>query len=147
MSFANSIILHTSLDHDHQQQHLNNIAEKSVKLELEKWISKFDEKLSSLKKELQNEKNANAELKNKLGNIEEDVGKIKSELKRDCEWGPWSDWELCTSGQLTSGLTQSCDAGNQQRKRTVLTTPLFGEQCAGSEFDTRITPVSFNFFF
>ena len=111
-------------------------------MELEKWKSKFDEKLSLLQEELQNEKNANAELKKKLGNIEEDVGKIKSELKRDCEWGPWSDWELCTSGQLTSGLTLSCDAGNQQRKRTVLTTPLFGEQCVGSDFDTRITPVS-----
>ena len=63
-----------------------------MKLDLEIWISKFDEKLSSLQKELQNEKNANAELKRTLGNIEEDVGKIKSELKRDCEWGPWSAW-------------------------------------------------------
>ena len=34
-----------------------------MKLELEKWIFKFDEKLSSLQKELQNEKNANQELK------------------------------------------------------------------------------------
>ena len=197
-------------------KHIHNVLEKSVKLtlELEKWKSGFDEKLSSLEIELQNEKNANAELKKKLedhiqtngitlaellstmdakdksleeklekfvtekigdmetksssdakdkslkekletfvmekiGNLEtkssseakdklleEKLEKLNEELgktilKKDCEWGSWSDWEPCT---------QNCDGGNQQRKRLLLAPAQFGGQCTGSEFDIRIAP-------
>jgi len=56
----------------------------------------------------------------------EDIGKIKSELKRDCEWGAWSEWGPCT---------QNCNGGDQQRKRPLLAPALFGGQCTGSEID------------
>ena len=53
---------------------------------------------------------------------------LKLELKRNCKWGSWSNWEPCT---------QKCDGGTQQRKRALLLPARFGGQCLGSEFDTQ----------
>ena len=53
---------------------------------------------------------------------------LKLELKRNCKWGSWSNWEPCT---------QNCDGGTQQRKRALLLPARFGGQCLGSEVDTQ----------
>ena len=53
---------------------------------------------------------------------------LDKELKRNCKWGSWSNWEPCT---------QKCDGGTQQRKRALLLPARFGGQCLGSEVDTQ----------
>ena len=65
-----------------QSLNIHNVVEKSVKLtfELEKWKSEFNEKFSSLEIELQNEKDANADLKKKLEDRIETNGITLAEL-------------------------------------------------------------------
>ena len=99
-----------------------NMATKNIGELESKSFSRMDAKDQSLKETL--EEIINEE----LGEIEGEVGKIKLELKRDCQWGTWSDWEPCT---------QKCDGGTQQRKRPLLIPARFGGQCPGSEYDTK----------
>ena len=68
-------------------EHIDNVVEKSVKLtlELEKWKSGFEEKISLLEIELQNEKNANAEWKKKIENLETMLNETSGEIKSNIE--------------------------------------------------------------